>query len=114
LADYLEAYAARFEMPVCTGVRVDGIRTDADRYVVTPGYWQVLRDYSRIAVEHLRQVMTELQIADVQVQVSLYIHSDFEHCTQFNPAPHHEQILHGMLDQLVAWSKAMQSLRQAA
>jgi putative flavoprotein involved in K+ transport len=35
LADYLEAYAARFELPVRTGVRVHGVRRDGDRYVVT-------------------------------------------------------------------------------
>ena len=36
-ADYLEAYATRFELPVRTGVRVDGVRRDGDRYVVTAG-----------------------------------------------------------------------------
>jgi putative flavoprotein involved in K+ transport len=37
MADYLEAYAARFELPVRTGVRVDGLSREADRYVVTAG-----------------------------------------------------------------------------
>ena len=36
-ADYLEAYAARFALPVRNGVRVDGVRRDGDRYVVTAG-----------------------------------------------------------------------------
>ena len=63
------------------------------------------------AVEHLRQVMGELQVADVQAQVSLDIHSDFEDHTRFDPRPHHEQALHTMLDQLVAWSRAMRSVR---
>jgi NAD(P)H-dependent FMN reductase len=66
------------------------------------------------AVEHLRQTMGELQVADVQQQVSLHIHGDFENYTQFKPARHHEQVLHQMLDQLVAWSSAMQTLRTAA
>ena len=65
------------------------------------------------AVEHLRQMMTELQVADVQAQVSLFIHSDFQNYTQFTPAPHHERVLEEMLDQLVAWSAAMQRLRRA-
>ena len=34
-ADYLEAYATRFDLPVRTGVRVDGVRRDGDRYLVT-------------------------------------------------------------------------------
>ena len=35
MADYLEAYAARFDLPVRTGVRVDGLSKDGDRFVVT-------------------------------------------------------------------------------
>ena len=36
-ADYLETYATRFELPVRTGVRVDGVRREGDAYVVTAG-----------------------------------------------------------------------------
>jgi putative flavoprotein involved in K+ transport len=36
-ADYLEAYAARFRLPVRLGVRVDGVTREGDRYVVTAG-----------------------------------------------------------------------------
>jgi len=36
-ADYLEAYAARFRLPVRTGVRVDGVRRVGDTYLVTAG-----------------------------------------------------------------------------
>ena len=37
MGDYLEAYAARFELPVETGVRVDGLRKEGERYVVSSG-----------------------------------------------------------------------------
>ena len=37
MADYLEAYATRFELPVRTGVHVDGMSKDGERYVVTAG-----------------------------------------------------------------------------
>jgi putative flavoprotein involved in K+ transport len=37
MADYLEAYAARFDLPVRTGVRVDRLSRDGDRYVVAAG-----------------------------------------------------------------------------
>jgi putative flavoprotein involved in K+ transport len=37
VADYLEAYAARFDLPVRTGVRVDGLSRQAGRYVVAAG-----------------------------------------------------------------------------
>jgi putative flavoprotein involved in K+ transport len=34
MADYLEAYAARFDLPVRTGVRVEKLSRDGDRFVV--------------------------------------------------------------------------------
>jgi putative flavoprotein involved in K+ transport len=37
MADYLEAYAARFELPVRTGMRVTGLRRVGERYLVTAG-----------------------------------------------------------------------------
>jgi putative flavoprotein involved in K+ transport len=37
MADYLEAYAKRFDLPVRTGVRVDGLSRQGDRFVVTAG-----------------------------------------------------------------------------
>ena len=37
MADYLEAYAERFELPVRTGVRVDRLRRDGGRYIIDAG-----------------------------------------------------------------------------
>lgn len=37
MADYLEAYSARFDLPVRNGVRVDGLSREKDRYVVASG-----------------------------------------------------------------------------
>jgi putative flavoprotein involved in K+ transport len=37
MADYLEAYAARFDLPVLNGVRVDGLSREGDLYVVASG-----------------------------------------------------------------------------
>jgi putative flavoprotein involved in K+ transport len=37
MAEYLEAYAQRFDLPVRTGVWVDGLEHDGDRYVVSAG-----------------------------------------------------------------------------
>jgi NAD(P)H-dependent FMN reductase len=63
------------------------------------------------AVEHLRLVMGELQVADVRAQVGLSLFTDFENYTNFNPAAHHEGQVSTMLDQLVAWSEALKSVR---
>ena len=37
MADYLGAYAAHFEIPVRTGVAVDGLRAAGDRYLISAG-----------------------------------------------------------------------------
>jgi putative flavoprotein involved in K+ transport len=40
LADYFEAYAERFALPVITGITVDGLRRDGDGYLVQAGAQQ--------------------------------------------------------------------------
>ena len=64
------------------------------------------------AVESLRLVMGELQIATVRAQVALSLRTDFENFTVFKPAPRHEKSVEAMLDQLVAWSGALATLRE--
>jgi NAD(P)H-dependent FMN reductase len=63
------------------------------------------------AVESLRLVMGELQIADVRAQVMLSLYTDFESFTVFKPAPHQEQAVNTVLDQVVAWGGALKTLR---
>ena len=64
------------------------------------------------AVEHLRGVMAELQIADVRAQVMLSLSTDFENFSTFKPGPNHAKSVTTMLDQVVAWGGAMKTLRQ--
>ncbi len=66
------------------------------------------------AVEHLRGIMAELQIADVRAQVLLSLFSDFENYTTFKPGEQHEASVDAVLDQVVAWSRALSSLRTEA
>ena len=63
------------------------------------------------AIEHLRLVMGELQVADVRAQVSLSLTSDFENYHVFKPRTSHQGAVNLMLDQVIAWGKALQSLR---
>ncbi len=63
------------------------------------------------AVESLRLVMGELQVADVRAQVMLSLFTDFENLTTFKPAPMHEKNVNAMLDQVIAWGGAMKTLR---
>ncbi len=65
------------------------------------------------AVEHLRQVMGELQVADVRRQVMFSLYDDFEAFRTLRPKPAHEGALKEMLDQLVAWGEALKSMRTA-
>ncbi len=63
------------------------------------------------AVEQLRLVMAELQIADVRAQVLLSLYTDFENFAAFKPNAAHENALATMLEQVVAWGEAMKTMR---
>lgn len=65
------------------------------------------------AVEQLRLVMGELQIADVRASVSLSLHADFENFTVFKPGARQESSVNAMLDQVLAWGGAMKTLRSS-
>ena len=64
------------------------------------------------AVESLRLVMGELQVADVKAQVCLSLFTDFENFSVLNPHPQHEKSVNVMLDQVIAWGGALKSLRE--
>ena len=64
------------------------------------------------AVEHLRLVMAELQVADVRGQVALSLITDFENFSAFKPAPYHEKSLNTMIDQVILWGSAFKSIRE--
>jgi len=66
------------------------------------------------AVEHLRLIAGELQLADVRAQVALSLLTDFENYSTFLPNERHEQALGVVLDQTVAWSSALAHLRAPA
>lgn len=64
------------------------------------------------AVEHLRLIMAELQIADVREQVALSLFTDFENYSVFKPAQFHEAKITAMLDQVISWGTALQAIRK--
>jgi NAD(P)H-dependent FMN reductase len=66
------------------------------------------------AVEHLRLVVGELQIADVRSQVALSLFTDFENFSVFKPGAHQTDALNTTIDQVVAWAGALAPLRAAA
>jgi NAD(P)H-dependent FMN reductase len=63
------------------------------------------------AVEQLRLVMAEMQIADVRAQVGLSLATDFVNYKEFKPDPRHEKTLNTLLDQVIVWANALKTVR---
>ncbi|MCM3727546.1 NAD(P)H-dependent oxidoreductase [Neobacillus cucumis] len=63
------------------------------------------------AAEHLRGICGELMIADVRVHPTLSLFTDFENGTDFKPQEIHLNNVNAMIDQVLAWSGALKTLR---
>lgn len=66
------------------------------------------------AIENLRLVMGELKVADVRQQVMLSLFTDFENSSTFKPAAMHEASVNTLLDQVIAWGRALRSVRDGS
>ncbi|HEX8106044.1 MAG TPA: NAD(P)H-dependent oxidoreductase [Solirubrobacteraceae bacterium] len=66
------------------------------------------------AVEHLRLVAGELQMADVRQQVVLSLATEFENFSVFKPGDYNLPALETLFDQVIAWSSALAPLRAQA
>ena len=64
------------------------------------------------AVEHLRLVMAEVQVATVRNQVMLSLRDDFENYSVFKPREFHEKAVGQVFDQVIAWGGALKGLRE--
>ena len=63
------------------------------------------------AIEHLRAISSELQIAHVRQQLSFSLFTDFENFSVFTPGAQHQAAAATLFDQLEAWSGALKTLR---
>lgn len=63
------------------------------------------------AIEHLRGISAELQIAGVRQQLSFSLFTDFENFTVFRPVPRHQDMAANLFGQLEAWAGALKPLR---
>jgi NAD(P)H-dependent FMN reductase len=63
------------------------------------------------AIEHLRGIVGELQIADVRQQLSFSLLTDFEHFSVFRPGAYNEGLANVMFDQVEAWAGALKQVR---
>ncbi|GAC1326739.1 MAG: hypothetical protein NVSMB13_12270 [Mycobacteriales bacterium] len=66
------------------------------------------------AVEHLRLIAGELQMADVRQQVTLSLATEFENYSTFKPGDYNTRVLATLFDQVVSWSTALAPLRAGA
>lgn len=64
------------------------------------------------AVEQLRLVLAEVQIATVHNQVLLSMFTDFESYGVFKPDSRHEKSVNAVFDQVIAWGGALKALRE--
>jgi NAD(P)H-dependent FMN reductase len=64
------------------------------------------------AIEHLRLVMASVQVATVRPTVGLSLFTDFDHSAVFKPAAMQEKNVNTMLDHVIAWSRALQPMRE--
>ena len=64
------------------------------------------------AAEHLRSILSEVQIAHVRQHVGLSLFTDFEGFVNFKPQAIQQDGVHLMIDQLEAWTNALKPLRK--
>ena len=63
------------------------------------------------AVENLRAIASELQMAHVRQQVALSLYNDWEDFQDFKPEPANVEALGTMFDQLESWAAALATVR---
>lgn len=63
------------------------------------------------AVEHLRNILAQIQVATVQQQVNFTLANDFEAYSTHKPGDAHEQNANTLLDQLTSWAGALKTVR---
>ena len=66
------------------------------------------------AAEHLRAILSELQVAHVQKTGMFSLFTDFENFSAFKPSELQAASLAPMLEQLVPWTHAMTNMRDDA
>jgi NAD(P)H-dependent FMN reductase len=63
------------------------------------------------AIEHLRAITSELQVAHVRQQLSFSLFTDFENFSIFKPADLHDASATVLFEQLESWARALKTVR---
>ncbi|MGW3202514.1 NADPH-dependent FMN reductase [Streptomyces sp. NPDC001118] len=67
-----------------------------------------------MAVQKLRAQAGVLRMADIAPQVTLSLREDFVNFTDFRPQQSHVPQVHGLVDELLTWTRALATLREAS
>jgi putative flavoprotein involved in K+ transport len=87
LADYFEAYAERFELPVITGVSVDSLRREGDRYVVRAGAHRFVADNVVVASGTFQEPIVPDFAGDLDPAIVQMHSSDYRNPSQLQDGP---------------------------
>jgi putative flavoprotein involved in K+ transport len=82
MADYLEEYARRFELPVRNGVTVDGLSKDGDRYVATAGERRFEAENVIVATGVMQSPVIPAFAAELDPEIRQLHSSDYRSPTQ--------------------------------
>jgi putative flavoprotein involved in K+ transport len=87
IADYLEAYAKRFELPVITGAGVDSLRKNGDRYVVRAGAHRFEADNVVVASGTFQEPITPAFAAELAPTIRQMHSADYRNPSQLQDGP---------------------------
>jgi putative flavoprotein involved in K+ transport len=87
MADYLESYAVRFDLPVETGARVDGLHREGARLVVTAGERRYEADNVVVAMANFQRARIPAFAAELDPSI-VQLHSlDYKNPRQLRDGP---------------------------
>ena len=87
IADYLEAYAKRFELPVITGIAVDTLQAHGDRYLVRSGAHRFVADNVVVASGTFNEPIVPACAAELDPSVTQMHSSDYRNPSQLREGP---------------------------
>jgi putative flavoprotein involved in K+ transport len=87
LADYFEAYAERFELPVITGVSVDSLRREGDRYVVRAGAHRFVADNVVVASGTFQEPIVPEFAGELDPSIVQMHSNDYRNPSQLQDGP---------------------------
>src|SRR5918992_2065851 len=87
IADYLEAYARRFELPVITGVRVERLRRAGGRYEVRAGAHRLVADNVVVASGTFQEPIVPELAADLDPGIRQLHSSEYRRPGDLQPGP---------------------------